>query len=252
VSLSDMLQSAREVIAPLLEREGLILRVDAPPTLPQIRGDPAILRQIVLHGLTEAVGLAAGKELHLVVRCYPGEVTYTLGDLDAGRLRAKDPAADDGWQMIRSLLSAYGGTLWIEEDEPAAISLSLPVLACRAILIVDDDADTRNLYQRFLRGEGYIVRVAANARAVKEALSDSRPHLVLLDVLMPQEDGWDILRDLKATTATAAIPVVICSVLTQPQLALAIGAAAVLHKPIPPETLLQTIRAALLQADSAA
>ena len=73
---------------------------------------------------------------------------------------------------------------------------------------------------------------------------------MLLDVLMPQEDGWDILQSLKTLPETASIPVVICSVLSQPHLALALGAAEVLRKPISEETLLATVKKVLALEDT--
>ena len=59
---------------------------------------------------------------------------------------------------------------------------------------------------------------------------------------MPEEDGWAILQYLQENSSTAEIPVVICSVLSQPQLALALGAKEVLQKPISREELLATVR----------
>ena len=68
---------------------------------------------------------------------------------------------------------------------------------------------------------------------------------------MAKEDGWDVLRFAQSSAATAAIPIIICSVLSQPELALALGAFAVLKKPISEHDLLATIEQALARADSA-
>jgi len=76
---------------------------------------------------------------------------------------------------------------------------------------------------------------------VRDALAAMTPDLILLDVLMPQQDGWRLLQGLKTQEDTATIPVVICSVLGQSDLATALGAAAVVQKPISEEVLVATV-----------
>jgi CheY-like chemotaxis protein len=68
----------------------------------------------------------------------------------------------------------------------------------------------------------------------------------VLDLMMPDRDGWELLSLLKTHPETAAIPVVVSSVLRQEELARALGAAAVLTKPFTPAQLLDTLRAAIL------
>lgn len=60
---------------------------------------------------------------------------------------------------------------------------------------------------------------------------------------MPGRDGWDFLQALKASPATRTIPVIVCSVLDEPEVALSLGAAAYLQKPIDQRRLLTTLRA---------
>lgn len=66
--------------------------------------------------------------------------------------------------------------------------------------------------------------------------------LIILDVLMPGEDGWELLMEFKANESTRDIPVVICSVFSEPQLARNLGAAAYLPKPVTQRALLRTLR----------
>ena len=65
-----------------------------------------------------------------------------------------------------------------------------------------------------------------------------RPLAIVLDLMMPGQDGWEILQNLKADAATADIPVIVCSVLAQESLAQALGADAYLRKPVSREQLL--------------
>jgi ammonium transporter, Amt family len=74
-----------------------------------------------------------------------------------------------------------------------------------------------------------------SASSVEEATAHARrlhPNVILLDVIIPGRDGWDLLLDLRAHATTLDIPVIICSVLNEPSMATALGATAYLQKPI--------------------
>ena len=82
----------------------------------------------------------------------------------------------------------------------------------RTILVVDDDAEIRDLAELVLRGGGYTVRKASSGWDALEAVRGERPDLVLLDVNMPGMDGWELLRLLKADELGRDLPVVMFTV----------------------------------------
>src|SRR6186713_895043 len=79
------------------------------------------------------------------------------------------------------------------------------------VLIVDDDEQVREYVRVNLEAEGYDVREAGNAEEGLRAVEEARPDLVLLDVMMPQVDGWEMLRQLQERHGAGAIPVVMFS-----------------------------------------
>ena len=79
------------------------------------------------------------------------------------------------------------------------------------VLLVDDDAQVREVVRINLEMEGYAVREAANAEDGLAALEDEAPDLILLDVMMPQVDGWEMLRLMQERYGAGAIPVVMFS-----------------------------------------
>ena len=253
VDLGAVLEGAKEMIQPLAEHQGIELDIEAPSSLPSIYGDPAILRQILLNVLTEAVDLATNHQLRLSVSLSEGMTVWRLQNLARPVGMESSLVQLTGLAVSQGLLKVYGGRLWTEEDRSGAVTIlfTVPVARQKTILIIDDSADALALYQRHLQGQDYILRVARNSEEEQAVLADATPDLILLDVLMPQQDGWDILQRLKTMPETASIPVVICSVLSQPQLGLVLGAAQVLQKPIDQRTLLQTVQALLAPADSA-
>ena len=79
------------------------------------------------------------------------------------------------------------------------------------VLIVDDDEGLREFLRTNLELEGYVVREAASAEEGLEALEDEPPDLILLDVMMPQVDGWEMLRRVREKHGVESIPVVMFS-----------------------------------------
>src|ERR671937_3300616 len=79
------------------------------------------------------------------------------------------------------------------------------------VLLVDDDESVRELVRVNLEFEGYLVREAGSAEAGMSAIADAKPDLVLLDVMMPRVDGWEMLRRIQEQYGAGAIPVVMFS-----------------------------------------
>ncbi len=79
------------------------------------------------------------------------------------------------------------------------------------VLIVDDDERLREYVRVNLEAEGYFVREAGSAEEALTALGQESPDLILLDVMMPQVDGWETLRRIQEHTGVGAIPVIMFS-----------------------------------------
>jgi excisionase family DNA binding protein len=95
---------------------------------------------------------------------------------------------------------------FLERSGPGAKTRTGPV-----VLIVDDAAAVRELVRTNLEAEGYSVREAESAKAGLEALEAEAPDLVLLDVMMPEVDGWEMLRQVQDRFGVGAIPVIVFS-----------------------------------------
>jgi excisionase family DNA binding protein len=115
------------------------------------------------------------------------------------------------------------------------------------VLIVDDDDRLREFVRVNLEMEGYRVREAASAREGLDALEEQSPDLVLLDVMMPEMDGWEMLRQLHERHGVGAIPVIVFSgkVEEEAEDATSRGAQAFIGKPFSPQTLIERTKAML-------
>ena len=113
----------------------------------------------------------------------------------------------------------------------------------RLILIVDDDDRLREFVRVNLEMEGYAVREASNADEGLRALEDESPDLILLDVMMPEVDGWEMLRRVQERHGVGAIPVIMFSGKVDEEAlktAAAKGAQGFLGKPFNPQQLIDS------------
>jgi len=109
------------------------------------------------------------------------------------------------------------------------------------VLVVEDDPSAVRLLRAYLEPEGYTVRVAADGEHGLEDARAEPPTAILLDVLLPGIDGWEVLRRLKADPVLRDIPVVIVTVVDEKDVGLALGAVDYIVKPIDRDALLASL-----------
>jgi CheY-like chemotaxis protein len=117
----------------------------------------------------------------------------------------------------------------------------------RKLLLVDDHPDIAELIKRYLAGSGmagkWDLAWAGSAEEARQYLADNLPALIILDVILPHEDGWEFLIALKADALTREIPVVVCSGIVEPDLVRSLGAQGSLPKPFSAAQLVQALTA---------
>jgi excisionase family DNA binding protein len=125
---------------------------------------------------------------------------------------------------------------FLERSGPGGSAGAGPV-----VLIVDDDERLREYVRVNLEMEGYAVREAGNAEEGLSVLEEATPDLVLLDVMMPEVDGWEMLRRVQERHGVGSIPVIMFSGKTEEQTegeAAARGAQGFIGKPFNPQQLI--------------
>jgi CheY-like chemotaxis protein len=107
----------------------------------------------------------------------------------------------------------------------------------KTVLVIDDQVDERTIQRAMLGHLGYVVSEAENGRQGLEFALDSPPDLVLVDVAMPEMDGFTVCRELRSNPQTSKVPVLLFTASSFENLeerATAAGANGVLAKPIDP------------------
>jgi len=166
--------------------------------------------------------------------------------------------------ICRRLIEMHGGQMWVETAPGAGstFSFSLPLLATapapskgslaliappatsspgRPILVIDDDPAAIEIVAAYLGRDGYSIYGLTDGRQALRAVQTIHPVLLLLDVVMPQKDGWDVLADLKAEPDLCTLPVVLYTLTDKQQLGFALGASAYLMKPVDEQELRRTV-----------
>ncbi|HVC10529.1 MAG TPA: response regulator [Burkholderiales bacterium] len=116
------------------------------------------------------------------------------------------------------------------------------------VLVVDDDAEIRNLLAEYLGQNGYRVSLVRDGREMRQALENSRPDIVVLDVMLPGEDGLALCRDLRAKSETPVIMLTARGEELERIIGIEMGADDYLAKPFNPRELLARMKSILRRA----
>ncbi|GAB4566085.1 MAG: hypothetical protein Kow0047_17200 [Anaerolineae bacterium] len=239
-AVEPAIHSVLSTIAELASQRRVSVAVDIQPPAPVISVGRVVFRQALLSIMTHllhrghdgAIQITARQsEQHLILR-----ITYR------GALEEEGASYDDERLEVASrLLNGQGGQLRIVNDQAPVIELVLPAQRPPAVLVVDDNPDVIQLFQRYLAGSVYRVVGATDSREAMRLALEEQPHAITLDVMMPDQDGWELLQNLKNHPRTARIPVIVCSVLRERELALSLGADEFIAKPVAYQDLLTAL-----------
>jgi len=85
----------------------------------------------------------------------------------------------------------------------------------KTILLVDDDLTLREMYEERMKAEGFNIIQATNGEEALKKAGESKPHVILLDIMMPKVNGFDVLKELKSNPELKDIPVIVLTALIQ-------------------------------------
>ncbi len=245
--LAQVVHGAVELVRDVAQSKGIRLQVDVQEELPLVPMDRSILRQILLGLLSYLVEHLERGDLR-VTASYQGDRTeLMLYTTDAHEWDDLAGEENERKQIatLNELAELQGAQIRPipSHAEIIGFSLILGNPAQRTVLVVDDNEDVLHLFQSYLTQENYRVLTAHTSAEALHLAREVHPYAITLDLMMPEQDGWDILQTLTNQPETQRIPVVICTVLSAKDLALSLGASAFLEKPVTQQTLVATLQA---------
>jgi CheY-like chemotaxis protein len=240
VDLVELVRSAVASVQYLADQRALHILMSCEREQVPVRANRVMLRQAVIGLLSHITRVHQGDKI--------GVELSRLGDQASLSCRYLATEADDSagatgpLAIALQLLATLRMPCSFQRDgESAVIRVQVPLVARRQLLIVDDNEGTIALFRRYLRQETLAIYSATSGTQALEMIAQQQPDVILLDVMMPVRDGWEVLESLRADEGPSRPRVIVCSVIDDPQLAAALGADAFLHKPVSRKQLLQAV-----------
>jgi CheY-like chemotaxis protein len=251
VELHSLLEELQTLLLSLGEVKEVSVHFGSMSSFVIRRADRVMLRQAILNVVSFGFDMARGGVVvvnHVTHNDREGvHIAAQAPAAPALELMQTEPSATHrqsvGLEICQQLMQSMGGELIIERQQPGQWDAYLlwPFAQSPTLLVVDDNSLFADLLARYLSGHEWKVISASDSAQAQSILDDLLPTVIVLDVMMPKQDGWDFLRMLKLNARTREIPVIICSVLNEPELALMLGAVAYLPKPLSQQAILQEL-----------
>ncbi|MGI4853045.1 MAG: response regulator [Janthinobacterium lividum] len=266
---TQLLQDVGNTMKGLVEQKGNELVLDYPDDLGTMNTDQVKLRQCLFNLVSNAAKFTEKGRITVHGRRDGDRMMFSVSDTGIGmtpeqtaKLFERFAQADVsttrkyggtglGLAITRAFCRLLGGDIEVqstsgqgsefiiripatlpEESRQEDVDQSSIDQSKHLVLVIDDDPAQRELLRRFLEREGFAVRLASDGKSGLELARELVPRAILLDVMMPQMDGWSVLAELKKEPALERIPVVMVTFVNEPGLSNFLGAADTVLKPV--------------------
>lgn len=244
IYLYSELRSVLELTRPLEINYDVQLVNRVPDSLPAMAIHPVVLKQILLNLVSAAIHQGIGGKVVISARELLWSVEIQVHvTASPSRIRPYIEDSTTNLDIALQLVNLTCGTLIEskEVDEAFHARLVLPCCEKLPVLVIDDNADALQLFRRYTSGTCYRLLDTQDVDQVMELVEKYHPQIILLDIMMPKDNGWIVLGRLRQHPLTSDIPVIICTILPQEKLALSLGASAFLKKPVSRQDFLETL-----------
>ncbi len=236
--LPVLLRRCQEAVKPLAAERDLrvVIELRAEPLL--VSTDPLLAEQVLLTVISRALSQAEPGVLRLTVESTDDRATMTLRfflDPRAANTLIVDAVVTELAEQLRWEVTQR------DAEDGARCVVIQAALSGPLVLVIDDNEGLVSLLQRYLTDQACRVVVATTGAEGLRLALELHPAAIVLDIMMPDMHGWAVLQELRAHRQTAQIPVIICSVINNPDLARALGAAMFLPKPVRQDDILAAL-----------
>lgn len=286
INIGDVIHSVMSSAAGLTKGKPIELQHEVEPNLPTIEVDRTRIRQVLLNLLSNAAKFTDEGTITVRVTRQDSQVLISVRDTGIGiapehqslifeEFRQVEGDSNRryegtglGLAICRRLIELHNGRIWLESEAgvgstffftlPFQLVPEQPVpvapgvlshLRGAKILVIDDDPAAIEIVMTYLGRDGHAITGVSDSRYAVEEARRLKPDAIILDVLMPHKDGWEVLGALKSDPDLKQVPVVLYSIMEEQKLGFYLGASAYLTKPIDEEQLRSTV-AQLVSQDS--
>jgi len=252
VDVREVIPAVLEIVRPLVQTLKVSMKYSLPDNLPPLTVQLTTMRQALLHIVTMAARHVPGGQVTIVAKALPRRayvrmrvVARRAGPSSMGTMNSVGTTNTKNLEMARDLIRLSGGSIEVALDDgakmPFTASIMLPTAEQVPVLVIDDNVDTLQLLQRYLSGSHYRFIGTSDPQEGLALAEQLAPEIIVLDVMLPDVDGWELLGRLREHPKTRGVPIVVCTILPQEQLALTLGAAEFIRKPVSRRALLSVL-----------
>jgi CheY-like chemotaxis protein len=247
----EVLNGVFELVKKRFESKRVPVKFTLSPIPLQVVADRVVLRQILIGLFNEISHIAGLLEVMVKTVVTAKEVGFEF----QARVKDQDDFEIKDEENNLDALSSWCSKIDVRlEDCSQMIGsqylwryfLWLRRIVQHTILVIDDQEPAINMFRRYLSQTDWKIIGSNRADHALALARQHQPEVITLDVMMPQVDGWELLQMLKLNEDTSHIPVIICSAWADPDMAISLGAAAYLKKPITQKIFLEAIEKVIL------
>jgi CheY-like chemotaxis protein len=240
--LYGLLSRVVQSVTPLAQQQQITLHLDAAADSILIFTDPVVAQQVLISLVSHAIQHARPGRVY-----FKGSIPGNQPMLTINYPMVSGPEGLDPQMVTAHLVDRLGWSVKqvCENGDRCLIHIQMALQASQAVstvLVVDDNEGLKDLISRYLSGYPCKIIAATSGAQGLQIAEESSPDVIVLDIMMPEMDGWEVLQSLQHRTTTQKIPVVICSVFNDPRLARSLGAYDLLPKPLRSDDLIRVLR----------
>jgi CheY-like chemotaxis protein len=246
LDLNEVIQGILSLLARRLEIDNVQVELALSPSALSVFTDRILLRQILLSLFNYVLHLRGHSSLSVKTVAGRSVMIRILFEADEQWTSIQGDERDS-LEFARRLSERLPARIDetyppLDQPGPAEIRLAFAASQPRTVLIVDDQAAAQRMFRRYLSRADLEVIGVTDPAQVLDMARRTQPALLILDVMMPHIDGWEVLQTLQLDPETKHIPVIVCSAWGEPELARSLGAVAFLKKPVIQKDLLEALQ----------
>jgi CheY-like chemotaxis protein/transcriptional regulator with XRE-family HTH domain len=243
--LRPALAALLELYKPLAQANGVQVIVEGAQET-AVAVHPVAFQQSVLQLLSLATSYARNNVIRLDIAPIGNDVQIRLACATPWQPHRTDLEA---LAVIDSVVTLCGGRLQAGAvDALFSASITFPAARPLNVVVIEDNRELVDVMRRYAAGTRFSIKALNPVVGVLQVVEASQPDVLVMDIMMPELDGLQLLTEIRQHSTLASVPVIVCSVLPQAALAKALGAVAFVAKPFKQVEFLEALAGALTEA----
>jgi CheY-like chemotaxis protein len=233
-----LLRHAQDAVSRLAAQRGVSFQTKVPQEPVMILTDSVMAEQVLVNTLSDVVQRSCGGTIELTLQAKEEQASLSLRCFPTPET-ASAPMTN---LVITQLVDRLGWTAR-QEKQPDGTQVVTLYMATQgpSVLVIDDNEGLVELLKRYLTNQACRVIAATSGQEGLILAEEAPPDVIVLDVMMPGMHGWEFLQRLRNQPRTADVPVIVCSIINNPELAYSLGASLFLLKPVSRQDILDAL-----------